>query len=118
MEHETTIQEADMGFFHNTKRDEMRDDYYTQGVTQGIAWKTKPNMTGSANGYVHLPKNHPWRDLKDWQIPANVYGGITYGPDRDGWIGFDTCHPGMETMPLSDVQNDTRRLAQQVAAAV
>ena len=24
----------------------------------------------------------------------SVHGGITAGPDRDGWIGFDTLHAG------------------------
>lgn len=47
------------------------------------------------NGYVHLPLFHPWRDL-DLQLrdigTVDVHGGITYGPDDEGWIGFDTCH--------------------------
>lgn len=47
------------------------------------------------NGYVQLPLFHPWRDL-DLQLgdieKADVHGGITYGPDFEGWIGFDTCH--------------------------
>lgn len=49
------------------------------------------------NGYVQLPLFHPWRPL-DLQVGdgsiVEVHGGITYGPDDEGWIGFDTCHAG------------------------
>lgn len=44
-------------------------------------------------GYVKLPADHPWRRLDADNIPVDVHGGITYGPDNDGWIGFDTMHP-------------------------
>lgn len=49
------------------------------------------------NGYVQLPMFHPWKEL-DLQlgeaVQVNVHGGVTYGPDQEGWIGFDTCHGG------------------------
>jgi hypothetical protein len=44
------------------------------------------------NGYVQIPKNHPWRKINDYnEIPAEIHGGITF-MDNHGWIGFDTGH--------------------------
>lgn len=79
---------------------------------------------GSLNGYVRLPENH-----LDWQIadaldavgreqrlrrfgrdlPAgydfvdvDVHGGLTYGPDEEGWVGFDTAHHG-DLWPIEEL---------------
>jgi hypothetical protein len=49
-----------------------------------------------------------------------VWGGITYGPDDDGWVGFDDAHsPSLgdhrEFDMLKDtVKNETQRLADQI----
>ncbi|MBT1162580.1 hypothetical protein [Bifidobacterium sp. SO1] len=40
-------------------------------------------------GYVNLPEDHPWRHSDAGQIPFDVQDGITYGPDEEGWIGFN-----------------------------
>jgi hypothetical protein len=46
----------------------------------------------NCNGYVQIPKNHPWRTITDYnEVPVNVHGGLTFS-DRDGWFGFDTGH--------------------------
>lgn len=71
---------------------------------------------GALNGYVRLPVTHP--DLLEAEaveldgfffaevigetshvrgydyITVPVHGGWTYGPDLQGWIGFDTGHYG------------------------
>lgn len=70
------------------------------------------------NGYVQLPPGHVEREFAEayaevkrqdheadpdplfpWYIPsgydaisAETHGGLTYGPDEQGWVGFDTSH--------------------------
>ena len=65
------------------------------GTVDMIGYKVKqhPIFVGFM-GYAKLPADHPWRQLDAEDIPVDVHGGITYGPDSDGWIGFDTMHAG------------------------
>lgn len=49
-------------------------------------------MGCSFNGYVRLPDDHGYRKLGYDDIPVDVHGGLTYGADVDGWVGFDTMH--------------------------
>jgi len=44
------------------------------------------------NGYVKVPPEVilPYDEYHD--VALNAHGGITYGPDSAGWIGFDTGH--------------------------
>lgn len=52
---------------------------------------------GWGNGYVIVPKGHPWYK-KDYEvINCLIYGGLTYSQQekRDTWkVGFDTNHHG------------------------
>lgn len=112
------------------------------GVHRGVHWCS---MQGpfSLNGYVRLPENHPWLgkgefldDLDSDEYPT-VHGGITYGPNKDRWIGFDTAHsddlidfePDFSTMVLppiglfrqwsdTEVEEECVRLCEQVADAM
>lgn len=62
------------------------------GTHRGIEWGiADAPIYGAVNGYVRLPEDHPWLADTD-NVPA--HGRITYGPDRDRWIGFDTLHAG------------------------
>ena len=68
----------------------------SHGTHNGIPWALMQNPTlGICCGYVQLPEAHPWRagdpDILDH---IDAHGGITYGPDKQGWIGFDTGHYG------------------------
>lgn len=75
------------------------------------------NHMGAWCGYVGLPVGHPWRGMEYDAIPADVHGGLTFGPhpcmedkttichvvdtpeeDDVHWIGFD-CHHLMDTSP-------------------
>lgn len=57
--------------------------------------------TGHLNGYVRIPKEHPWFEQDYGDLPLEVHGGLTFAahgwfdtPDRaaaEWWIGFD-CH--------------------------
>ncbi len=66
------------------------------------------------DGFVRLPPGHPDRKLAELadaideaaelnpspfplerghqHIAVDVHGGLTHGPDSDGWVGFDTGH--------------------------
>lgn len=44
------------------------------------------------NGYVQLPKEFHSKRLLDDDIRVDVHGGLTYGMDESGWVGFDTGH--------------------------
>jgi hypothetical protein len=68
----------------------------------------------SLDGYVRMPDGHPDRRLAETDdevdramdtdpipfpfavgfrhIPVEVHGGLSDGPDGDGWVGFDTAH--------------------------
>lgn len=86
-------------------------------VTDGLECCTYHGMGGALNGYVRLPETHP--DLllahaaelmpgSEFTFPdgtaginyprgydyidVDAPGGWTYGPDFEGWVGFDTGH--------------------------
>jgi len=66
-----------------------------RGTTDGIEWAVCPApVAGVYNGYARLPDTHPWRRLDRDDIPVETHGELTYGPDEEGWIGFDTLHLG------------------------
>lgn len=50
-----------------------------------------------------------------------VWGGITYGPDDEGWVGFDDAHSRSlvdhrEAETVKEVvKNETRSLAEQIS---
>lgn len=72
------------------------------GTCAHIDWRVAEHRLFLAwCGYVRLPEGHPWLDYRGHgeAIPADVHGGITYGPDGDGWIGFDTMHAGDALLP-------------------
>lgn len=64
----------------------------------GRECKIVKNPIGHYCGYVKTligdELNHPSDRLYEIYKIAEVHGGITYGPDNDGWIGFDTGHAG------------------------
>lgn len=54
----------------------------------GLWCATVPSPLIGVNGYVQLPELLAGVDTDALPAP----GGITYGPDPAGWIGFDTGH--------------------------
>jgi hypothetical protein len=77
---------------------------------------------GEANGYVALPKGHPWYEMDYADIPCDVHGGLTFAQpcnifESDYWmIGFDTAHcdDTKEMWPIFRVFNEAKRLWDQV----
>lgn len=86
-------------------------------VVDGMQVCTYVGFAGNLNGYVRLPVGHPdlllaeaaemlpgtpftWPDGREGMnyergydyVDVDCPGGWTYGPDLEGWIGFDTNH--------------------------
>jgi hypothetical protein len=84
-------------------------------------------LYGAVNGYVQVPR------ITDEQAEqVSAHGGVTYGPDADGWIGFDTLHagdvwpdapdywhgPGAREWTEEDVAQETERMAASAKAVI
>jgi len=77
---------------------------------------------GPANGYVAIPKGHPWYGMKYADIPCDIHGGLTYSRTcnifgLEYWmIGFDTAHfyDNQNTWSLFRVYNEAVGLLDQV----
>lgn len=91
---------------------------------------------GWGNGYISLPKDHPWyiwihsgeeAVVKGYypnvyKLNVNVHGGITFGAEDDNgdyWVGFDTNHAydNVENWPKERVEEATLLLFQQALDA-
>ncbi len=83
--------------------------------------------TGWGNGYVGVPKEHPWYGKDYDDIEANVHGGLTYSADHFPrkksdeywWVGFDTSHymDNAENCSKIFVEKETKRLKEQAIEA-
>lgn len=51
---------------------------------------------GFFNGYVRIPPGHFAHGMGYDQLnrAVSIHGGLTYGSDVNGWVGFDTGHSG------------------------
>lgn len=97
---------------------------------------------GYANGYVAVPKDHPFFGRGYDDVDVEIHGGLTfscsgskiktdlpetevlegclYDLDEDWWVfGFDTCHyqDSLENWPREAVIDETLRLKQQLEDA-
>ncbi len=75
-------------------------------VEEGITIEIRQNPFAGYNGYVILPKNHPWLTVpeeirraeyhREWYGPDDirVHGGVTYFDADARRIGFDANHAG------------------------
>jgi hypothetical protein len=94
-------------------------EVYRAWVVDGLPCCLYVSPFGNLNGYVRLPVDHPdlllaeaaemlpgqpflWPDGRPGinyvrgydHVDVPVPGGWTYGPDLEGWVGFDTGHAG------------------------
>lgn len=69
---------------------------------------------GWGNGYVLLPKGHPYYQVHYNKIPIYVHGGLTYSEQHgEFWkIGFDTAHwsDTLARWPKTRVAKETEKL--------
>ncbi len=61
--------------------------------SEGVRCVIRPGFC-ALNGYVRLPEKLRdwWADYDEANEVLSAHFGLTYGPDEDGWIGFDTGH--------------------------
>ena len=109
----------------STKTDTDKERFKHAGLNCEII-KTK---MGHWCGYVQIPDDLGpvrWRadyDSKHDNIlepEVDVWGGITYGPNDEGWVGFDDAHARSliehrtQNSDRSAVKEETQRLAEQI----
>jgi hypothetical protein len=95
----------------------------------GLSCKVVQTDIGHWCGYVRIPESlGPVRWTSDYdskhdkvlEADVDVWGGITYGPDDDGWVGFDDAHASSlinhreQNSDKSSVKEETQRLAEQI----
>lgn len=53
-------------------------------------------MFDTFNGYMIVPKSHPWNGQNYENIPVDVHGGLTFSENINNYwvLGFDTNHHG------------------------
>jgi len=96
----------------------------------GLDCKIVKTSLGHWCGYVRRPEEvEPIRWTSDYdskhgtvlKAEIDVWGGVTYGPDEDGWVGFDDAHSRSLVdhrefgTSKSAVKNETQRLAEKIA---
>lgn len=77
---------------------EQTRDFISEGAetwtAHGLECAVRPSPLGPLNGYVRLPEDHPMRGKGYDAFNVEAHGGLTYGCDAFGWVGFDTLHLG------------------------
>lgn len=85
-------------------------------------WLPETFKKGWGNGYVILPKDHPFYGVHYDEINSfvEVHGGLTYSDyeenGHNGWcVGFDTNHLGdtIKEWPYEAVKDQTIKLLNQ-----
>lgn len=74
-------------------------------VHDGIECAMARSPMVGVNGYVKVPEGVELPHDEYGYIDLDAHGGITFGPDTDGWIGFDTGH-GFDIWLDPDVPED------------
>lgn len=114
---------------HGPWEDEPDDIQWTDPETGYPCWM-KRGPAGSWNGYVCVPRNHPWHGLgydHELELPKgttspeelmDVHGCLTFSghwlSEGDWWFGFDCNHafdmsPGMPVFNVGSEWGDVYR---------
>ena len=85
-------------------------------IYQGLQCKVVLTEIGHRCGYVKLPKDHFAFKMSYDDIAVNIHGGLTFGPDKLGWIGFDCAHcdDNPQEWTLLKTSNEVKNLAKQI----
>jgi hypothetical protein len=96
---------------------------------EGLVWQLRPTDTlfegsrfmplgGYGNGYVGLPKGHPYYGVTYEEIPVDVYGGLTFSEQKgEYWVvGFDVFHYGqnLNSWPKDRCMKELMSLVEQL----
>lgn len=142
-----TLDEYEVGSYMTTERENERPSkvikhWHHEGIECAVYETRQSHYCGYVNvpdGLIGKVRFTSAYDELDGFIDANVqaHGGITYGPDEDNWVGFDTAHAwdgnfdsDMEELPNtigsigdpefiwqpSDVVEETEGLAERIVA--
>ena len=108
----------------------MSDTEAEHFTHEGLDCKIVTRTGGYWCGYVRRPEGvEPVRWTSEYDADTDevidaeieVWGGITYGPDEDGWVGFDDSHSSrlVDHSPADTdreaVKFETQYLAEQIA---
>lgn len=107
------------GFLHGRKIDQtvrvaaFPEDPVWSGREFSVEWAVYAGPVAfSWNGYARVPsRTHPWWGLDYDDIPAGdpFTSPLSYGCDREGWIGFDTLdETATNTLMLVDPEHQSR----------
>lgn len=88
-----------------------------RGVCGTVRWMVCEGPFACPVGYVRLPAGHAWLAGVPDGMPV-VHGGVTYGPDRAGWIGFHTTHYPDDFIPFLNPEGHRWTLPETVAETI
>jgi hypothetical protein len=75
--------------------DDEAEEFWASTIEEweayGLRCRARPGF-GSINGYVQIPAELFSPETAEQVL--TVHYSVTYGPDDDGWVGFDTAHAG------------------------
>lgn len=114
-----------------SEKSQFEDTITRRWEAHGLECTIRTSGMEFFNGYVRLPSTHVGFGAGYDQLNRTIraHGGLTYGVDKDGWVGFDTGHagdywPGMErffgtaerTWDMERLVTEVESLAEQLAA--
>jgi hypothetical protein len=85
----------------------MKTEIVRQGSHQGLQYKVVETDMGHFCGYVRTSfgASFGYDDFQGYpDALVSVHGGLTYGVDEDGWVGFDCAHAGDVCVSDGDVK--------------
>lgn len=79
------------------------------GVAHGCRFRVEQVRGQHFCGYIQTNFTPPWTydDLRGgFSSLIDCHGGLTYGPDEDGYVGFDCAHAGDVCIIDGEVQTN------------
>ena len=79
------------------------------GTANGHRYEVRQTDMGHFCGYVRTNFGPKWtyEDIRGrFSHLVDCHGGLTYGVDEDGWVGFDCAHAGDVCVLDGDEQTD------------
>lgn len=92
-----------------------RSEAVEEWTAYGVRCCIVPGGVPAFNGYVQIPPELPL-GRETVEDVMDSHGGVNYGPDDDGWIGFDTAHLRDYWAPDDLISHFDDALAMQFAA--
>lgn len=87
-----------------------------RGTANGCSFKVVQLDMGHFCGYVrtNFGPAYSYEDIRGHMSSlVDCHGGLTYGVDEDGWVGFDCAHAGDVCIRGGEVQTDHEMTSRQ-----